>query len=68
MKLPELKEKLLQIDLPKFDNFKLSKAETVLNVELFVNTHILFLENNKGNIKFKPYYDRLLRFYKLISE
>lgn len=68
MKLPELKEKLLQMDLSNFNNFKLSKAETILNAEQFVHSEIATLEANKGKNTFKPYYDRLLKFYIIISK
>ncbi len=62
MKLQVLKEKLLRIDLSKFDNFYISKHEKITDANNFIETHISFLERNKGNRTFKPYYDRLLIF------
>lgn len=68
MNIVELKERLLQIDLYEFDNFKLDNATTIVNAKRFVDSHIIILEANRGNRTFVPYYNRLLKFYILISE
>ena len=65
--IEELKEKLTEIDLSNFNNMKLSNHETILNANEFVDTHISFLERNKGNKTFIGYYNRLVLFYKLIK-
>lgn len=66
MKLVDLKDKLLKKDLSKYDNLKLSKFEEILNANSFVHSHITILESNKGKKIFKPYYDRLLKFYTIV--
>jgi hypothetical protein len=53
-------------ELPK--DFKLSECEVIVDVELFVETHISFLRANAGNRLFLPYYLRLDKLYKLIKK
>jgi hypothetical protein len=43
-------------------------ATVVTNPEKFVSHHLSVLKNNPGNMRFKPYYDRLVEFYLLDKE
>lgn len=61
MRLSELKSYFETANLP--ESFVLSESETIHDVKLFISTHIEALEANKGNKRFLPYYQRLLRFY-----
>ena len=65
MKLQELKEKLLSIELPT--SIKLNKCTYIKDVNLMVDSHIAMIENNKSNKKFMPYYNRLLELYDKIN-
>lgn len=38
-------------------------AELIQDGKRFVESHIAYLENNSGNPRYKPYYDRLLNYY-----
>ncbi len=49
------------------DEIEISQCETVLDVEKFVKTHIDILDANSGKSVCKPYYDRLLKVYKLLN-
>ncbi len=66
MKLEQLKEAFKNIDLGEHNNKHLD-CGTVINARKFVDSSIRFLEDNKGNEGFLPYYDRLLTFYKTIK-
>lgn len=66
MDFKELKEYFDSIDLKAIEvPFKLSKCEKIMNVELFVKSHIEYLTNNSGKRIYKGYYDRLYKFYEL---
>jgi len=62
VKLEKLKDKLYKLDLDQYNGMPL-RMGNVLNAKKFVNTHILFLEANAGNITYICYYNRLLEFY-----
>ena len=49
------------------DEIEISPCETILNIELFDQTHLTAIKNNSGNKTFKPYYDRLVKLYKLLN-
>ena len=49
------------------DTIKLNKAETINDQKKFVETHIKILESQSGKQGFRPYYDRLLKYYNLIK-
>lgn len=61
MIINEIKEYLAENDLSKID--KLDECTKINDIQEFIDTHISYLEFNKGNKTFKPYYNRL---YKLI--
>tara|TARA_Y100000385_G_scaffold290116_1_gene361925 strand:- start:248 stop:466 length:219 start_codon:yes stop_codon:yes gene_type:complete len=66
MKLKKLKEAFENIDLGEHNNKHLD-CGTVIDARKFVDSSIRFLEQNKGNELFLPYYNRLLTFYKTIK-
>lgn len=58
-----------------FNNFnhtsaliQLGHGETIINSNIFVESHILRLKKNTGNRAFLPYYNRLTKFYKLCKK
>ena len=62
MKLEALKKELLKLDLEKYNNFDLDYGK-IINARQFVESHVLFLETNSGNMTYICYYKRLLEFY-----
>lgn len=66
MNLTELKNSLSKIDLSKFDNTQLETG-TVICAKTFVSTHVKYVERNRDNPTFKPYYDRLIEFHDKIA-
>ena len=67
MNLAELKKAFEEIDLKQYDGTHI-KEGTILDARKFVETQIAYLETNRGNATYKPYYDRLLFFYKKIKQ
>lgn len=58
-----------------FDNYdylinevKINKSEKITDLKKFVEVNISYLENNTGNKRFLPYYNRLLFVYKELSK
>ena len=62
MNLAELKKAFEEIDLKQYNGTHI-KEGTIIDAEKFVETEIAYLEANRGNVTYKPYYDRLLEFY-----
>ena len=46
---------------------KLDACTEIKDIKEFIDTHISFLDFNKGNKTFIGYYNRLVLFYKLIK-
>ena len=46
----------------------LNRGEHIKNARSFVEGHIKFLEANKGNHIFMPYFQRLKKFYEFYKE
>ena len=67
MNLAELKKAFDGIDLEQYDGTHI-KEGTILDAKKFVESQIAYLEANRGNITYKPYYDRLLFFYQKIKQ
>jgi len=44
---------------------QLNKAETITNLKKLVYMHISMLKANPGNPIYLPYYERLLKIYKI---
>ena len=42
-------------------------CELIQNGKRFVESHISYLEQNQGNQRYKPYYDRLLKYYNYVK-
>ena len=61
MTLDQIKEALGDIDLANC-NTRLSPCEVIEDVQLFLSSHINYLESNSGNKAYLPYYNRLLNF------
>lgn len=49
------------------DIIDLDGCTVITNLTTFVNSHIKALESNPNNKTFMPYYDRLLKLYKLYN-
>lgn len=45
-----------------------SGCELIENPKRFVESHIAYLEANPGNPRYKPYYERLLKYYNYVRE
>jgi len=67
MKLPELQTFFNSIELPT-EPIKLNKAETIIDCKKFVDSHLKYLKGQKGNRLYLPYYDRLLKLYKILNK
>ena len=65
MNLAELKKAFEKIDLKQYDGTHINEG-TIIDAKKFVQTQIAYLEANRGNVTYKPYYDRLLFFYQKI--
>ena len=61
----ELKKKILSSELP--ETLQLSKAVLIFDVNKFLDSHFKAIEANKGRKVVMPIYERLLKFYKIIS-
>jgi hypothetical protein len=46
---------------------KLDSCSTIINVPLFIKSHLTILKYHKGNLRFKPYLDRLIQFKNSIN-
>lgn len=44
---------------------KLDSCTEIKDIKAFIDTHISFLEFNKGNKTFKPYYNRLIKLIEI---
>ena len=49
------------------DTIYLEEGTTLINQDKFVKSHISALKANSGNRTFLPFYDRLIKFYKIIK-
>jgi hypothetical protein len=47
---------------------RLDKCSVITNQKEFVKSHIQVLEANSGKKLFRPYFDRLLAYYKLVIQ
>ncbi len=56
----------------KFDHpaepILLQDGQTIVDSQLFVESHIATLKKNSGKIRFLPYYNRLIKYYKLCKK
>lgn len=66
MKLKEI-ESYFATHEPK-DNIRLDEVTVVTDGNLFVTNSIATIKRNEGNEKFKPYFDRLLKYYQIAKE
>jgi hypothetical protein len=48
--------------------FQLDKCSKILDVNVFISSHIEHLENNRGKKAYLPYYKRLETFYNLTKK
>ena len=67
MNLADLKKAFQEIDLKQYDGTNI-KEGTIIDARKFVQTEIAYLEANRKNITYKPYFDRLLFFYQKIKQ
>ncbi len=65
MLLDDLEKKLKDINFPEI--YQLDECTKILNTKEFIESHIQILKSNPGNTSYKPYYDRLLKFYKQLN-
>lgn len=66
-KFDVIKEYLSSIDIPETP-IKLCPAETIFNPRVFVESHVQIIEANSGNVRYKPYYDRLEMYYEKLKK
>jgi hypothetical protein len=67
MKLNELEAFFNSIDLPT-EPINLNEAETITDCKKFVDSHLKYLKGQKGNRLYLPYYDRLIKLYKILKK
>lgn len=65
IKYSTLKKFFKETELPK--SIKLEEGTVILDVDKFVNSHFDVLDTNHGNKSFVPYFDRLVKLYKLLK-
>lgn len=46
---------------------KLGEHETIADTEKFVMSHLQAIKSNSGNRTFLPYYNRLVKLYKILK-
>lgn len=63
----DLKKFFLEQELPE-DPIKITNAETIINMKLFVDSHISMLDNHPGNKAYLPYYNRLLKLKEILCK
>jgi hypothetical protein len=66
MRYPELKRRLLEIELPT-EPIKLSNNEVITDVKKMITSHVTTLDANPGNLIYMPYYNRLVDLYEILS-
>jgi hypothetical protein len=66
VRYPELKRRLLEIELPT-KPVKLSNNDVVVDVRKMMTAHISVLDANPKNLIYMPYYSRLVDLYKILS-
>lgn len=64
--LQKLKEFFYNTQIPT-TQISLDKATTIMNVNLFIKSHISFVENNLANSRFEPYLNRLLKLKEILE-
>lgn len=64
MTLKELKKELKKLEIP---NQLTIGAKVINNVQKTIDSHIKYLESNKGNKAFMPYWHNLLEIYNFIT-
>lgn len=62
MKLAELETKLKEIK--EFKNLNLKDGK-ITDPQKFIELNISYLKSQSGNLRYLPYYERLLEFYLL---
>lgn len=67
MKLTELEVYFSNISISD-EPLQLDQCTYIENQNKFVKSHISTLKANSGNMKFLPYYERLFKFYQIISK
>lgn len=65
MTLKELKKELKKLEIP--NQIKIG-AKNFNNVQKTIDSHIRYLEANKGNKAFMPYWYNLLEIYEFIKK
>ncbi len=65
IEINELEDYFSKIELPKTP-IKLNEYTTILNCELFIESHINTIKKHKGNNTFLPYLERLKQFKQLL--
>ncbi|MEY1640130.1 DUF6965 family protein [Tenuifilum osseticum] len=65
VEINELEDYFSKIELPKTP-IKLNEFTTILNCELFIESHINTIKKHKGNNTFLPYLERLKQFKQLL--
>ena len=67
MNLINLKKFFETYEFPN-EPIRLDECSVITNQKEFVKSHIQVLEANSGKRLFRPYYDRLLAYYKLVNK
>ena len=66
MRYPELRKKLLEIELPK-GHITLSNNDIVTDVKKMIKSHMDVIDANPGNMIYFPYYARLVDLYQILT-
>ena len=49
------------------ESIKLDSGTTIIDIQKFLESHILIVKNHNGENAYMPYYERLLQFKNIIS-
>lgn len=53
---------------PSGEEIRLSEHEVIIDPQKFVKSHLNALKGNPGNKTFLPYYDRIVKLYKILKK
>ena len=66
MTIDELEEFFKNAKLP--ENIKLDEAEIIMNVPLFIESHLFHVKTYGNNPTFRGYYDRLVKLHGILTD
>jgi hypothetical protein len=56
-----------EMNKPPQEPIKLDQCTTIIDVTLFIQSHLKIIESHSRNVRFRPYLDRLIQFKNSIN-